>query len=195
MSRRKRTSCWPPSRIIGLGLPADVLAELDAVSVQVDDLEQAHLAVQFEHDPHLAPLGAQARGLRLHVVDLDVRDAALLRLAGGQRDLHPAPLELRPTVVRVEHQLGEAKPVAIETARGVEVPHRVPDGQSARPGSSRNAFTSSRNRALSAPSTVRWSHVSVSVIIGRTTTSPSRATGRSSTEPTARIAAWGGFST
>src|SRR5687767_7204572 len=189
MSRRKRTSCWPPSRIIASRLLGDVLAELDAVAVRVDDLEQAHLAVELEHDAHLDPLGSEPRRFLLHVLDLDVRDSPLLRLAGRQRDLHAASLELRPAVGRVEHQLREAEAVAVEPARRVEVAHRVPDRHSARPGSSRNALTSSRNRAPSAPSTVRWSHVSVTVIVGRTTTSPSRATGRSSTEPTARIAA------
>src|SRR5918994_6336438 len=195
MSRRKRTSCWPPSRIIASRLFGDVLAELDAVAVRVDDLEQPHLAVQLEHDPHFDPFGSQPRGLLLHVVDLDVRDSPLLRLASRQRDLHPTSLQLRPALARVEHQLGEAQPVAVELPRRVEVAHGVPDRQSARPGSSRNALTSSRNRAPSAPSTVRWSQVSVTVIIGRTATSPSRATGRSSTEPTARIAACGGFRT
>src|SRR5918995_733134 len=195
MSRRKRTSCWPPSRIIESRVLGDVLAELDAVPVGVDDLEQAHLAVQLEHDAHLHPLGPQARRFVLHVLDLDVRDSPRFRLAGRQRALQAAPFQLRPAVGGVEHQLREAEPVAVELPRRVEVADRVPDRQSARPGSSRSAFTSSRNRAPSAPSTVRWSQVSVTVIIARTTTSPPRATGRSSTEPTARIAACGGFST
>ena len=59
----------------------------------------------------------------------------------------------------------------------------------------RTVFTVRRKSAPSAPSTARWSTVSVIVIIGRTTTSPSRATGVSTVAPTARIAACGGLRT
>ena len=53
-----------------------------------------------------------------------------------------------------------------------------------------------RKSAAVAPSIARWSQVRVSVIIGRTTSSPSpRTTGRPSIAPTARIAACGGLST
>ena len=63
------------------------------------------------------------------------------------------------------------------------------------PGSSRNAFSVARNSAAGAPSTARWSQVSVTVMSGRGTISPSTTAGRSSIAPTARIAACGGFST
>jgi len=49
--------------------------------------------------------------------------------------------------------------------------------------------------APSEPSIARWSHVSVIVIVGATTSSPSIADGRSSIEPTARMATCGGLST
>ena len=52
-----------------------------------------------------------------------------------------------------------------------------------------------RNSAPVAPSTARWSHVSVIVIIGRTCRSPSRGTTWSRVAPTARIDACGGLST
>src|SRR5262249_38534342 len=66
------------------------------------------------------------------------------------------------------------------------------DAHSASDGSSRKRLTVRRKSAAGAPSTARWSTVSVSVIIGRTATSPSTATGRSVVAPTARIAACGG---
>ena len=47
------------------------LRELDPVSVRVEDVEQAHLAVQLEHDADVDARGAQTLGLRLDVVDVD----------------------------------------------------------------------------------------------------------------------------
>ena len=64
----------------------ELLGELDPVPVGVVDVEQAHLALELEDDPDVHAGVAQAVGLRLQVVDVDVRDAAvLLRLALGER--------------------------------------------------------------------------------------------------------------
>src|SRR5581483_1618074 len=63
------------------------------------------------------------------------------------------------------------------------------------PTSSAAASTSeasvSRNSAPRAPSTTRWSNVTVRVNTGRAASAPFIATGRSTTRPTARIAACG----
>src|SRR5262249_51279269 len=148
-------------------------------------------------DADLDALVAELICRGLDVRDVDVRDAAvLLRLPLGEPDLHRAALELRPPVVGIEERLREAELVPVERAAPVEVPHVVPDGHyRARPGSSRNCFTVARNSAPVAPSTARWSHVSVSSMRGRTAGCPSTATTLSSTAPTARIAACGGLST
>src|SRR5437763_16701055 len=105
---------------------------------------------------------------------------------------------MRPALAEVDRRLLEAEGLAIETPRRVEVADVVPDlrgHQSARPGSSRNVFTVLRNSAPVAPSTARWSHVSVRISSGTTRSSPSRGTTWSRVEPTARIDACGGFST
>src|SRR5918992_164963 len=194
MSRMNGTSALPPRRIT-----SEFLGQLDPVSVRVVDVEDAHLVVQLQDDADLDALVAEPLRLRLQVLDVDVRDAALLRLALRERDLHPAALEARPAAVGVEVRLGEGEHVAVERAAPVEVANVVPDDRarahSASPGSSRNAFTVPRNSDATAPSTARWSHVSVIVIVGRTTTSQPSATARGSAAPTARIAACGGLST
>src|SRR5262249_54231394 len=175
----------------------DVFCELDAVAVRIEHVQEAHLAVQLEDDADLDALVAELICRGLDVRDVDVRDAAvLLRLPLGEPDLHRAALELRPPVVGIEERLREAELVPVERAAPVEVPHVVPDGHyRARPGSSRSCFTVARNSAPVAPSTARWSHVSVSSMRGRTAGCPSTATTLSSTAPTARIAACGGLST
>ena len=84
--------------------------------------------MQLEDDAHLDPRLAQPLGLALHVGHVDVGDAArLVRLALGERDLHPAVREPRPAVVEVDEDLLEAEHVAVEGARRVEVAHPVPD--------------------------------------------------------------------
>ena len=125
----------------------------------------------------------------------------LRRLTFGERDAHRAVLELRPLVVPVDERLVEPEHALVEVATPVEVADEVPDPW-------RSCWITARGRALrrtasrcagsrrpSAPSTARWSTVSVIVIIGRITTAPSRATGVSTVAPTARIAACGGLST
>src|SRR5512132_2894767 len=111
-----------------------------------------------------------------------MRDAAvLLWLTLGQADFRAVPFELRPAVGRIEVCHLEAELLRVEGAGGVEIADVVPDRcHKASPGSSRKAFTSRRNSAPVAPSTARWSHVRVSSILGRTTTSPSTTTALSS---------------
>src|SRR5205807_565395 len=105
-----------------------LLRKLDAVSVRIEDVEQAHLAVQLDDDADLDALGAQALGLRLQVVHVDVRHTAvLLRLALRETDVHLAVIQLRPAGLGVEEGLGEAEGVAVEPARVVEVADVVPD--------------------------------------------------------------------
>src|SRR2546428_2790156 len=68
--------------------------------------------------------------------------------------------------------------------------HRLGGHRSPR---SRRSAAADRYRAALAPSATRWSTESVNVAIGRTAGTPSFATTRSATRPTARIAASGGF--
>src|ERR671936_160712 len=176
-----------------------LLRKLDAVPVRVVDIEQAHLAVELEHGADLDPLAAQPVGLGLDVVDIDRRDARLLvRLAFGERDLHPPALEARPAPLVVDVRLRDPELLRVERAPRLEVAHVVPDlnrHQSIRPGSSRKALTVLRKSAAVAPSSERWSHVSVSVISGRTSKPVSIGTAFCSIAPTARIAACGGLRT
>ena len=69
-----------PSRRPGGSSPCsdgvEVLGQLDAVPVAVVDVEQAHLAVQLEHNADLDARGTQAAGLGLDVLDLDDGDRA-----------------------------------------------------------------------------------------------------------------------
>src|SRR5579884_376283 len=183
---------------------AQLLRELDAVPVRVVDVEQPHLTVELHHHADLDALRPQPLGRGLHIVDVDVCNAAVrVGLADREADLHRPVHELRPPSRTVERDLGKAELVAIEPARRVELAHVVPDGHArnpnarhrASPGSSSDAVSVCRNSAPVAPSTARWSHVSVIVIVGRTTGAPSTATTRSSVAPTASIAACGGFST
>src|SRR5919106_6802830 len=74
----KAAASRPRSRAFPWLRRRDVLPELDAVAVRVDDLEQTHLAVELEHDADVDALLAQAFSLCLDVVDLYVRDAAVL---------------------------------------------------------------------------------------------------------------------
>ena len=124
----------------------------------------------------------QSLGLGLHVVDVDVRDAASAAARPRERDLHPAALELRPAVVGVDERLGEAELVAVEAPRRVEVADAVPDRHSARPGSSRNSF--SVLEELGAVRAVDRAVVagSVTVIVGRATSWPSAHDARSSVD-------------
>src|SRR4029079_19779716 len=124
-----------------------------------------------------------------------VCDAALLRLALGERDLHLPALEPGPPRLPVDERLLEPQRLAVERASRVEVAHAVPDGHSARAGLSTSCFSVRRKSAPTAPSIARWSHVSVNVISGLATNAPFSTTTRSSVEPTARIATCGGLST
>src|SRR5581483_7303000 len=127
------------------------------------------------HRADVDGLGAQSVCLRLDVLDVDGRNRAVgIRLALGDRDLHAAAFELRPLLVEVDGGLLEAEQAAVEVPARFEVADVVPDPhQIASAGSSRNVFSVRRKSAAGAPSTARWSTVSVSVSSGRTTTSPS----------------------
>ena len=178
-----------------------VLGELDPVPVRVEDVDEPDLAVQLEHDADLDPRGAEPFCLGLHVGNLDVRDAAVLdRLALRERDLHLAVAEARPGAFVLVVGLLEPERLDVEPPRRVEVADAVPDGRrhevrgrarAARAAASGSGGTRRRRR--------RRSHggrtSSVRCATGRTTTSPSTATGCSLTWPTARIAACGGLST
>ena len=125
-------------------------------------------------------------------VKLEGEDGVLVHLVLplGERDLGAAVDEPRPAVGLVHVRLLEAERPAVERPGCVEVLDAEPDRRHrARPGSSRNCLTVRRNSDAVAPSTVRWSQVSVSSRTGRETTSPSRTTARSSIAPTARMAA------
>src|SRR4051794_8141292 len=177
-----------------------MLRELNAVAVRVEDVDEAHLAGEVEDDTNLDTLLTQLVGLDLHVGDVDHRDAPFARLTLGERNAHRSVLELRPLVVPVDEGLLEAEHALVESAAEVEIADEVPDARrrlahSARAGSSTNCLTVRRKSAPSAPSTARWSTVSVIVSIGRISTAPFRATGVSTVAPTARIAACGGLIT
>src|SRR5439155_10321207 len=172
--------------------------KLDAIAVGIEHVDKAHLPCQLEHDADVDALLPQLLCRRLHVVDVDRRDPTLGRLALGERDQHLAVLELRPLVAPVDERLLEAQHTFVEVATDVEVANPVPDSgrrHNASAGSSTNCLTVRRKSAPAAPSTARWSTVSVIVIVGRTSTAPFRATGVSIVAPTARMAACGGLST
>src|SRR5918994_2857519 len=122
MSLRKRTSCRFPRLIT-----AELLDELHAVAVRVEHVEKPHLVVELEDGADVDVLGAKPLRLRLGIVDVDRRYSPVLRLSLCQRDLHVAPLELRPTSLVVEVRLGEAELVRVERSRGGQVAYAVPD--------------------------------------------------------------------
>src|SRR5581483_8813487 len=111
----------------------------------------------------------QLVGSRLDIRDVDVGDAAVgRRLAFGEADLGGAAHEPCPAALVVHVRLHEPEPLLVEAHARIQVAHRVPDDHSASPGYSSVAFNVCRKPAPAAPSTARWSHVSVSVSIGRT---------------------------
>src|SRR5579859_4189882 len=165
MSRRKRWSCGPPGRItagdygsartkrrISVLRSDQILRELDAVAVRVIDVEQAYVAVQLEHRPDRDTRLAQTCRLGPDVLDVDVCDTAVLRLAFGQRDLHLASLKARPALLPVDEELLEPECVAVEGATCIEVAHAVPHRHSASAGLSTSAFSVRRKSAPTAPS-------------------------------------------
>src|SRR4029079_16702138 len=95
-----------------------------------------------------------------------VCDAALLRLALGERDLHLPALEPGPPRLPVDERLLEPERLAVDRASRVEIAHAVPDCHSARAGLSTSCFSVLRKSAQRAPSIARWSHVRVIVIVG-----------------------------
>src|SRR3954452_4391868 len=127
MSRRKRTSWMSTGRSTGA---LQLLRELDAVAVGVVDVEEAHHALRdLDDDADLDALVAQAVGLCLHVLDVDVRyDAVVARVALGEADLHRAALQVRPALLEVDGHLLELQRVAIEATGVVEALDVVPDG-------------------------------------------------------------------
>src|SRR5207249_215311 len=124
---------------------------------------------------------AQALGFTLHVGDRDHGNAALLvRLPFAQIHLGISVTEEGPAPLLVELLLLEPQRLDEERATRVEVADAVPDHSflhSISPGSSRNALRSSRNSAAGAPSTARWSHVSVAVMTFLATSSPATTSG------------------
>src|SRR6266566_30631 len=128
MSRRKRTSWISTGRSIRA--PLKLLRELDSVPVRVVDVQQPHLALQLEDDADVDAAGAQAVGLRLQVLNVDVGDGAVrLRLSLGEADLHRAVAEMRPPLGEVDRDLLEPERLAVEPSPLVEVADVVPDGR------------------------------------------------------------------
>src|SRR4029079_5208281 len=159
-------------------------------------------ARELDDDASLHALAAEAVRLGLDVVDVDHRDAGVrVRLAVRDRDVHRTAGERRPALVEVHERLVEAEQALVEVAPAIEIGHLVDDArllshaQRASAGSSTKDLTVRRKSAASAPSTARWSTVSVIVISGRGVIAPSLTTGCSVVAPTARIAACGGLST
>src|SRR4029078_9837320 len=132
-----------------------VLRELDAVPVGVVDVEQAHMAMELEHRADVDALVAQALRLGLQVIDVHVRDAALLGLALRDRDHHLAALQPGPALLPVDVCLLEAEGLAVERPARVEIAHAVPDGHSASAGLSTSCFSVRRKSAPTAPSIAR----------------------------------------
>src|SRR5918912_2093005 len=160
--RRRSTSRDPTAASTassGGSAAAELFGKLDPVAVRIEDVEQAHLAVQLEDDADVDAAVAKVVRDALDVVDVDVRDRSVgLRLPFRESDLRPAALELRPASVVIHVGLGEAELVRVEVARRDEVADVVPDERrhSASPGSSTNSLTVVRNCAPVAPSTARW---------------------------------------
>src|SRR5215208_4749914 len=109
IERMKGTSACPPRRIMrSPSLLDQRLGQLDAVPVGIEDVDEAHLPRQLEHDADVHVLAAEALRLGLDVADVDRRDAAFgIRLALRQCDPHVAVLQLRPAVVPVDERLLE----------------------------------------------------------------------------------------
>ena len=88
----------------------------------------------------------QTLGLGFHILDVHVRDAAVLQLALCDRDLHAAPLQTRPASLPVHVGLLEPELLAVERAARVEVLDPVPDGHGL-PGASAPARARRRRKA------------------------------------------------
>src|SRR5579864_220984 len=133
MSRRKRTSCGPAWRIT-TGSLGELFRKLQAVAVRVEDVQQAHLAMQLEDDSDLDAFGSQLVRDLLHVGHVDVRDAAVfLRLALRKPDRRTRAFERRPTLLVVHSRFVEAELARVELACRSEVANVVPDrGHAAR---------------------------------------------------------------
>src|SRR5829696_498791 len=181
---------------------SDVFGKLDAVAVRVEDVQQADRAGDLEDDADVDAGFAQAVGLGFQIFDLESGDhlflaplAATLELALGEGDLEAVTDHPRPPVLLVFVDLFKAERALVEVLRRLEIGDAVPDVHSARPGSSRNDLTVARNSDAVAPSTERWSMVSVMSMRGWISKSPSRTTARSSIAPTARMPACGGLRT
>src|SRR6478672_3966049 len=108
-----------------------LLRELNAVPIRVVHVEQAHDALRdLDDDADVHALAPQALGLRLHVVDVDVRDDAVVaRLALDEPDFHLPVLQMRPTLGEVDRVLLEAERLAVETPRRIELLDVVPDAR------------------------------------------------------------------
>src|SRR4029453_4597919 len=146
---------------------------------------------------------AQAVGFRLDVGDLQGGDdlflaalaAAAFELALGEGEFEAVSHHAGPAVLLVLVDLLEPERALVEVLGRFEIRDPVPDVHRARPGSSRNDLTVARNSDAVAPSTERWSIVSVMSMRGWISSSPSTTTARSSIAPTARMPAWGGLRT
>src|SRR6266511_4320124 len=146
--------------------------------VGVEDVEQADRPRDLEHhaDPHAG--FPKAFGLGFHVLDVHRSHCFLpgglgvaLELAVGDGDLHAVSLEPDPAILLVEVHHLEVQLARVEGSCRLEIADAV------------------------APSTERWSTVSVRSILGWISSSPSSTTARSSIAPTARMPACGGLST
>src|SRR6476661_11216330 len=118
-----------PGEPLRITLVAYRLCELHTISVGVEHVHDAHLTCQLQHNPYVEAFAAEPIGIGLDVLHVDRRDAALHRLALGDRDPHPSVLKLRPLVVPVDVRLGEAEHTLVEVATAVEVPDEVPDAR------------------------------------------------------------------
>src|SRR5919198_4557982 len=133
------------------------------------------------------PRGADRKAVLDRDQDGVARPPPTLDIAGDRARLL-AGAALAPVVGVVEHVAEEADILPASAAND----HR-PLTHSASAGSSSRSFSVWRNSAAGAPSTARWSNVPTNVVIGRTASSPSTGTTRSSIAPTATIAACGGL--
>ena len=86
--------------------------------------------MQLEDGAHLDVVLTEPVGLGFHVVDVDRRHAAVLRLLLGECDLHRSALELGPAAGLVEVRLLEAELARVPLARSVEVADAVPNPHS-----------------------------------------------------------------
>src|SRR5262249_30409266 len=144
MERKLRSHGTKASAAVAGRALVEILRQLDSVAVLVVDVQQPNLAVELQDYPDFDALAPQALGLGLHVLDLDDRHAALLvGLTLAEVDLGVPVPQQRPAAILIEALLLETERLGEEDASRLEVADAVPD-HNISPGSSRNAFRSSR---------------------------------------------------